>query len=358
MRLAIVGIRGLPNNYGGFETLADYLVQHLVEEMPITVYCSSRDLTGRQKKYKGARLKYLPITSHGGLGILYDSLSLIHAVFTHDKVLFLGFGAGFVMPFLKVFKRKIILNIGGLDWKRDKWSAKAQKVIRKAEELLIENCGQIISDNVGIKEYIKEVYKRDSYLIAYGGDQANKRAIDDTSRMEYPFLNGRYAFIVTRIQSDNNIEMILNAFIKAKSDLPIVMVGNWSNSDYGKRIKVDFGGEEKLILLDAIYDRDKLDILRSNCYIYIHGHSAGGTNPSLVEAMYLGLPVFAFASGYNEYTTENKAIYFRNSKELTQLIDDLNDIDLKALAVSLKDVADKNYRWKEVARKYKEVILK
>jgi glycosyltransferase involved in cell wall biosynthesis len=355
--LAIVGIRGIPNNYGGFETLAEYLVEYLSQDMDITVYCSSVDMQNSLKTYKGASLKYIPVTSHGGLGILYDSIALIKAIRKYDKVLFLGFGGGFAMPFLKKYRDKIILNIGGLDWKRSKWSPFAQRVIRKAESLLVKNSGEIISDNKGIQDYILRTYSRTSSLIAYGGDQAQTIGIGTKDVETYPFLKDNYAFSVTRIQPDNNIDMILDAF-SGQEAMPFVMVGNWNNSSYGLKTKSKYQNRGKLILLDAIYDREKLDVLRSNCTIYIHGHSAGGTNPSLVEAMYLGLPVFAYASGYNEYTTENKALYFNNLQELIHLISNYKEVDLKAVGDELETIANKKYRWKIVAEKYKELILR
>jgi glycosyltransferase involved in cell wall biosynthesis len=357
LSLAIVGIRGLPNNYGGFETLAEYLVEYLSDEIDITVFCSSKDLPSKTPSFKGAKLKYVPITSHGGFGIIYDSICLASAVFNYDKILFLGFGGGFIIPLLKRFRSKIILNIGGLDWKRDKWSPFAKRVIKQAEKFLVKNSSQIISDNAGIQQYLLSEYGRESTLIAYGGDQAHQRNITNEALNNYPFLKDEYAFIVTRIQEDNNIEMILEAFTN-QTKLPLVMVGNWDNSSYGKEVKAKYLDQKNLILLDAIYDREKLDVLRSNCKIYIHGHSAGGTNPSLVEAMYLGLPVFAFASGYNEHTTQNKAIYFHSKEELTSLIDNYRSINLEIIKNNLKQIAEKNYVWSSIAEKYKEVILK
>ena len=356
MKLAIVGIRGIPNSYGGFETLTEYLVKYLGKEIDITVYCSSHDMDTRLKKYKNAHLKYVPITSHGALGIAYDSVSLVKAVINNDKILLLGFGGGFMMPLLKSHRSKIIVNIGGLDWKRSKWSPFAQKIIKKAEALLINNAGQVISDNVGIQNYISQNYNRNSTLISYGGDQAKKIKITPDAIARYGFLKGDYAFTVTRIQPDNNIEMILESF-RDKKIMPIVIVGNWQNSKYGRETKRKFENEINLILLEAIYDRDKLDLLRSNCTIYIHGHSAGGTNPSLVEAMYLGLPVLAFSSGYNEYTTENRAVYFSSSQELKKLLINLKSIDIHKIGDSLQEIAERSNRWSIVADDYKNVLL-
>jgi glycosyltransferase involved in cell wall biosynthesis len=355
MKLAIVGIRGLPNNYGGFETLAEYLVEYLANDIEITVYCSSVDMPGRQKMYKGATLKYIPITSHGGMGIIYDSISLMQAVLINDKVLFLGFGAGFIVPLLQIWRRKIILNIGGLDWKRNKWSPRAQKIIKRAERFLIKYSGKIISDNIGIQQYIEQEYGKRSVLIPYGGDQAQLKPITLELLKQYPFLDNNYAFSVTRIQQDNNIDMMLNAF-ENQMEMPFVIVGNWSNSKYGENIKIKYSNNANLILLDAIYDRNILDVLRSNCTIYIHGHSAGGTNPSLAEAMFLGLPIFAYASGYNEYTTENRAIYFKDSDELFQLVNNRQELDLKRVGLDLKEIADREYRWSIIADKYQKII--
>lgn len=356
MRLAIVGIRGIPNNYGGFETLAEYLVEYLAADIDITVYCSSKDMDSSLTSHNGAKLKYVPITSHGAFGIVYDTVSLFKAVHQYDKVLLLGFGGGFLMPFLsKKNKAKITVNIGGLDWKRSKWSPTAQKVIKQAENLLIRNCGKVISDNIGIRDYLLKEYNRDSTLIAYGGDQAHKKEITPEFREQYPFLNNDYAFIVTRIQEDNNINMMLDAFT-VQNRMPIVIVGNWNNSEYGIETKKMYENKPNLILLDAIYDRDKLDVLRSNCTLYIHGHSAGGTNPSLAEAMYLALPVIAFASGYNEHTTGNKAIYFSSAAELTALIENYENIDRKKVGDELKQIADRDYRWAHIAEGYKKVI--
>lgn len=357
MKVAIVGVRGLPNTYGGFETLAEYLVEYLSNEFDITVYCSSKDMNSKLESYKGAKLKYIPITSHGAFGILYDSVSLLNSIYKYDKILVLGFGGGFVMPFLKKFKSKVILNLGGLDWKRNKWSYISQKIIKKAEELLIKNCGQIVSDNLGIQKYIQNEYDKNSTLIAYGGDQAMKQEITGEALNIYPFLNNEYAFIVTRIQPDNNIDMLLEAFTR-QTEIPLVMVGNWDNSPYGRKTKTKYEKRKSLILLDAIYERDKLDTLRSNCTLYVHGHSAGGTNPSLCEAMFLALPIIAFASGYNEYTTDNKALYFHDVRELLQILKKFRSSNLKEIGKEMERIAKEKYVWKNIADQYKELILK
>ena len=357
MKIAIVGIQGLPNQYGGFETLSEYLVKSLGEGHHITVYCSEVDQKGKPSEYHGAKLKYYPITSHGGKGILFDSISLIDAVRGNfDVILILGFGPGFVMPFLSnKTKRKIVLNFGGLDWQRDKWSRRAQKIIKTCERLLVRNSSIIVSDNGKIHDYVMEEYGRDSKLIAYGGDQASPRPVTDELLERYPFLSGKYAFEVARIQSDNNIEMLMRAFMQAQ-EMPFVLVGNWNSTEWGREMKDKYEHEKPLILLDAIYDKSILDVLRSNCYIYVHGHSAGGTNPSLCEAMYLGLPIFAFSNGYNENTTNFCAKYFKDENELSQMVKTISKEDLDAMRPQLKAYADEHYRWRHIAKEYETLF--
>lgn len=353
MKIAIVGIQGLPNQYGGFETLSEFLVKYLGEKVNFTVYCSEVDQKGKPTEYNGAKLKYYNITSHGGKGILFDCISLIDAVRgDYDVILILGFGPGFVMPFLsKKTKNKIILNFGGLDWKRDKWSKNAQRVIKACEKLLVRGSKIVVSDNFKIQEYVTEAYNKSSELIAYGGDQAHCLPITDELAEAYPFLKGKYAFEVARIQSDNNIEMLMQAFMKADK-YPLVLVGNWKSTEYGRTIKARYEKEKNLVLLDAIYDKSILDVLRSNCYVYVHGHSAGGTNPSLCEAMYLGLPILAFSNGYNQGTTHNEAVYFENSDDLARIVEEITLEQLDAMRPKLKAVAGDFYRWEHIAEEY------
>lgn len=359
MNIAIVGIQGLPNQYGGFETLSEFLVEYLGKKHEFTVYCSGIDQKERPKEYKGAKLKYYDITSHGGKGILFDCKCLWDAAHgSYDIILILGFGAGPIIPFLSNrIKRRCILNFGGLDWKRDKWSKNAQKVIKTCEKLLVKNSAIIVSDNGKIRDYVTEEYGRESELIAYGGDQASPLLITDELREKYPFLKGKYAFEVARIQSDNNIEMLMQAFMKAQV-MPLVLVGNWNSTEWGKEMKAKYENEKPLVLLDAIYDKSILDVLRSNCYLYVHGHSAGGTNPSLCEAMYLGLPILAFKNGYNENTTNFHARYFNDADELCQIVRTISKEELDEMRPKLKMYAEEHYRWEFIAHEYEKLFKK
>jgi glycosyltransferase involved in cell wall biosynthesis len=357
IKLAIVGIEGLPNMYGGFETLASFLVKYLGDDFEMTVYCSSKDIVSNNASYETAHLKYIPFSSHGWQGILYDILSLRDAIKLYDMVLFLGFGAGIYFPFIsKKDRSKLILNFGGLDWQRSKWNFIIRKIIQAFESLMVKNVDWVIADNKKIAQYIQKRYQKIPVEIAYGGDQVNAIELSAEIKSKYLFLNQAYACAVCRIQPDNNVEMILKAFSKTK--YPLVMIGNWDSSAFGKQCRARYGNYKHIHLLDAIYDPSLLNMIRSNSSIYIHGHSAGGTNPSLLEAMHLGLNIFAYASGYNEITTNYLACYFNNSDGLVEMIEKSNEFDSKEKTCSMQLFAKEHYTWAKVASAYSALVKK
>ncbi len=356
MKIAIVGTQGVPSRYGGFETLVEYLAEVLGNKMDITIFCSAHVYKDRQPTYKNCKLSYVNFKANGLQSILFDIASIFKAIRKFDKILILGASGGIIMPFLKPWKKKFILNIGGLDWKRSKWNYFTQKYIKISERFAIRNSKYLISDNVGIQEYILKEYKRESTLISYGGDQVLNVTLTDDDIKRYPFLKNDYTFSLARIQSDNNIEMILDAFVY-NPKMPIVFVGNWNNSKYGIFVKDKYSYKENIILLDAIYDQRELDLLRSNAKLYVHGHSAGGTNPALVEAMNLGLPIIAFTSGFNEFTTYHKAEYFSTTEELKVKITNTSHTKLLQLGTDMKSIAQEHYIWNNIAEKYAEMFM-
>lgn len=352
--VAIIGTVGIPAKYGGFETLAEHLVDHLGNELTLSVYCTTKKYGAaqRQSRYKGARLIYLPFDANGLQSIVYDCISILHALFYADVLLILGVSGGIMLPFVRWFTRKkIIISIDGIEWKRNKWSKLAKWYLWAAEWLAVRYSHADISDNESIQNYTAIRYRTLSQIIEYGADHTLAVLPTPADRDRYPFLAYPYAFTVCRIEPENNIHVVLDAFARLLRHT-LVLVGNWNNSDYGTTLRERYQHNKNLLLLDPIYDQRELDLLRSNCLVYIHGHSAGGTNPSLVEAMYLGLPVLAFDVSYNRTTTENKAFFFRTADELIHHIQRTSVAQLKQQAAVLKAIAYRRYTWAVIAQKY------
>lgn len=358
-KVAIIGTVGLPARYGGFETLTEHLVDELSDTYDFTVYCSSKKYSREERKesWKGSRLKYIPLDANGIQSIFYDSWSILHALRCSDVLLILGVAGAWLLPFVRIFtNKKIIISIDGIEWKRDKWPLAAKLYLWFAENLAVKYSHIDISDNESIQDYTSLRYETISRVIEYGADHTRVNAApSEQDFLTYPFLSTPYAVKVCRIEPENNVLTILKVFSE-NPEHHLVVVGNWENSHYGKDLKQKFSVFENISLLDPIYDQHTLDMIRGNASLYIHGHSAGGTNPSLVEAMFLGLPVICYGVSYNRTTTGDQAFYFSDEKELENLLKTLTQADIKKCALRMKKIAENKYVWNTVAEKYSQVI--
>lgn len=357
-KIAIVGTAGVPARYGGFETLAHHLVRNLNQSYDIHVYASTKKYKKheRLKEWNNAKIHYIPLDANGASSIPYDTFSMLHSLTYADYIIVLGVSAGIVIPFIKLFtKAKIIVNIDGLEWRRNKWNKWTQRFLKYSEKVAVKFSDADITDNEAIKRYTAIHYKTASYLIAYGADHVSHQKLNKFDYKKYSFLSRPYAFKVARIEPENNIELILAAFAKLPAK-NLVIVGNWDNSAYGINLKKRYSVFTNLHLLDPIYDQKELDKLRSNCFVYVHGHSAGGTNPSLVEAMYLKLPIMAFDVSYNQATTCNKALYFSDTKTLIDLLETIDYKRLRAVGNDLYKIAKYQYTWKRISSRYSSIL--
>ncbi|MCB9233286.1 MAG: DUF1972 domain-containing protein [Bacteroidia bacterium] len=357
-RLALIGTAGVPGKYGGFETLAHQMVTYWAGMYELTVYCSSTVYGPEERKrfFAGARRIFLPLRANGPQGIIYDMISIIHALFYADYLLIFGVSGGILLPLVRLISRKkLIVNIDGLEWKRGKCHPLARRFLEISEYFAIRYSHADITDNTVLRFYTGKRYGTISRLIEYGGDHVFPVEIRPEDLEIFPFIGDDYAFSVCRIEPENNIHRLLAAF-EALAPRRLVLVGNWDESDYGRSLRERYKNLPNLTLADPIYEPETLNLLRSNCQVYLHGHSVGGTNPSLVEAMYLGLPVLAYDVPYNRETTQGEAAYFRNSTELIQLIRNLGPPDYARLGAAMKAIARQRYTWEIVFRAYETLF--
>lgn len=347
-KLAIVGTVGVPANYGGFETLVENLLPN--GSLEIVVYCSEKSYKEKKQTYKGAKLYYIPLNANGIQSIPYDIWSIMHAALTGcTHILILGVsGALGIYIVKKIFPRiKILTNIDGLEWKRGKWNYFAKKLLKSFEKIAVKYSDAVICDNKAIVDYVNHQYNKKSHLIEYGGDYKEQ----NLSKMGNEL--GEYALSICRIEPENSIHTILEAF--SKSERKIVFIGNWNNSIYGKNLKETYASYKNIILMDPIYDGQKIFQLRNSCSLYIHGHSAGGTNPSLVEIMHFGKPIVAFDCIYNRETLENNGMYFKSSTSLLEIISNKNRC-FKYDAKIFIEIANRRYLWSVIKEKYFNLI--
>lgn len=347
--VAITGIIGVARGYGGFETLAQNLIG---ENSPVTtIYCSSQYFSEKPTTYGGASMIYLPVRSKGMTKILHTSWAIFHAAVTSKNVLLvLGVSGGFALPIVKLLfpRMKIITNIDGLEWQRGKWSWPIRKILEALEILSCRFSDIIVTDNPVLTDYVSSRYALSSVEIAYGGEQSLAGREEPGKRCDEV-----EAFGLCRIVPENNVEMILRAF--SQVNVPLTFIGNWSDSKYGRDLRAQYAEFDQLTLLDPIFCQERLYELRSSAHIYVHGHSVGGTNPSLVEMMHFGVEVLAFDCDYNRSTLHGYGRYFCQSSQLVSLIQEYKQNPFDD-GPSIKLVAIENYTWADIREKYFELL--
>lgn len=350
--IAIAGTAGLPAAYGGFETLAENLVAHLGDRYDFTVYCKRTPRGKRKARCLGARLVYIPFHSNGWQSLPYDILSLMHAFFTADVILYLGPVAGMVMPFGRLFRKTIIVNFGGLnEWEREKLNPLERKYMLLSCRLCARFATIAIADNFILQKSIENTFGIKAIVIRYGGDHVRAPEHDFLPGTKYPFLSEPYFVSVARAQVDNNLHVLIDAF-KGLPDKKLVLISNWSVSKYGRKLYEANRNIPNLFLLPAIYDPTELNYLRTKASAYIHSHSYCGTAPSLVEAICLGLPIISWDVPTNRETTQGHALFFNSLESLQELINKVTEGDLDSVRVALRPLAANEYTWDRICRQY------
>jgi len=357
-QIHVIGIVGVPAGYGGFETLVDQLLgsKRLIDR-GITVYCEKSITKKYGLSYKNAKLSPLSWSANGWQSIIYDALGIFKASRKGACVLILGTSSTFLLPIFRLFFKntRYVVNMAGLEWSRSKWGFLARSFLKLNELCAIKFSHSLIADNQGLIDYVHNEYDHNATLISYGGDQHHKLKQDDSVFDEFS-LPADYDFAMARAQSDNQLELILKTYSLSNHNL--VFVSNWSSSAFGQRLFKTYNSFPNLFLLHPIYDSQKIKSLHSRTRLYIHGHSAGGTNPVLVEAMWSGLATAAYDVVFNRYTTFEHGFYFKNHEELKNIILNVKFEEIKKSREQLSEIARKEYSWDKIRLEYEKILLK
>ncbi|MCX7551332.1 DUF1972 domain-containing protein [Xanthomarina sp. F2636L] len=322
MRIGILGTRGIPNYHGGFEQFAEFFAVYAQQENHEIFVYNSHNHPYQEKKYKNVTIIhcYDPESKIGTAGqFIYDLICIKDARKRNfDIVLQLGYTSNSIWGKFLPNKSTIITNMDGLEWKRSKYSKKVQKFLMYAEKWAIKTSDYLISDSIGIQIYLKEKYQVKSKFIAYGANiflPTSKKLITD-----FDLLTEQYYVLIARMEPENNIELILDGFIKSKSSRKFCVVGNMEATVFGRYLKDKYSNYSNIRFLGAIYDLDFLNHLRCYSLLYFHGHSVGGTNPSLLEAMGSRALIAAHNNVFNKAILEEDAFYFKTVNEISNLI--------------------------------------
>ena len=355
MKIAILGTRGIPNNYGGFEQCAEYLSVGLVEKgHEVTIY-SPTFHPYKEDSYKGVKIirKASPqhIVGQSASNFIYDYLCLKDAVKQDfDIILELGLiTSSLSIIFCRHRGKVIATNLDGLEWKRSKWNNVVQKITKTLEKYGVKYSDYLIADNVGIQEYIYNEYKRESEFIAYGTVDIEIPSADYLS--EYGLKANNYLLSIARLEPENNLEMMFDGYIDSGIKTPYFVVGNHLTS-YGDFLK-DRYRNTGIIFLGGIFNKQHLDNIRYYSKYYLHGHSVGGTNPALLEAMAAETFIIAHDNQFNKSVINENAFYFHNASSLSKLLKN-KDIKKNKTAFTKNNLKriDEVYRWSVVVDQY------
>jgi len=354
VRIAIVGTRGIPNRYGGFEQNAENLAAQFHDAGHDVTVFNPHDHPYKLPTWQGVKIRrrFWHERRLGALGIfLYDYLCLAAAFRENfDIVLELGYAPSALYHFLRPAKGpKIITNMDGLEWRRAKWGPFARRILLFCEGLASRTSDAMIADNPAIREYLLAKYKRQAYYVPHGA--ALLEDPDPSVCGNYGVAEREYYMLLARMEPENNIETVLDGTISSGDGRAVLVVGG-CDGRYGRFLKGKYRKYPHIRFLGAVYEQRAVSSLRRFAKLYFHGHSVGGTNPSLLEAMGAGAYIAAHDNVFNRSVLREHALYFTTADDVAHLMKTYNEEMRDAFAAANRQKLEQTYNWNLVGRAY------
>ncbi|MCM4167873.1 hypothetical protein KCTC52924_01310 [Arenibacter antarcticus] len=358
MKIALLGTRGVPNNHGGFEQFAEYFSVYLAKNGHEVYVYNSHDHPYQKTTFKEVNIIhcYDPEYKIGTAGqFIYDLNCILDARKRNfDIILQLGYTSSSVWHWLLPRKSLIVTNMDGLEWKRTKYKPVVRKFLKYAEKLGANYSDYLIADSVGIKEHLKTTYNKSSEYIAYGATNHNNP--DPGVLAAYNLKAYKYSMVLARLEPENNIETILEGYKKSNTLNPLIIFGGIN--DYGLKLQDKYKDDVRIKFVGANYNQEELNNLRHYSRYYFHGHSVGGTNPSLLEAMASNALIIANNNIFNESILDEAAIYFNSNEQVTKILNDDEYFLLKEINTRInKSKIDQEFNWNIINKKYESFLV-
>lgn len=352
----MVGTRGVPAKYGGFETAVEEVGRRLVDAgHRVRVYCRGED---RSASYLGMERVVLPAMRRSSTETLsHTALSVAHLV-RHPTDVALVFNAANapLVPGIRARRIPTAIHVDGLEWKRAKWGRTGQRYYLACERLAVKVADLLIADADGIKTYYRERYNADTTMIPYGAPILHNPRLDRLP--EVGLAPDSYHVCVARLEPENHVDVIVEGYKKSQAKLPLAIIGDVPyDNKYVERLRHSASEDTRIKMLGSVWDQELLDALYSGSRTYLHGHSVGGTNPSLLRAMGAGASTLAWDVNFNREVLADTGQYFRDSDSIARLIDAAEkdpEASERGGASARARAADK-YKWEEVSRSYEEL---
>ena len=360
LRIALMGTRGVPARYGGFETAMEEVGRRLAAEgHDVTVYCRSGNSGAdvEPTEYLGMRLVHLPALHHRSLETLsHTFLSAAHALVSRrrfDAVVMCNSANAAALPLLRLAGAPVAVHVDGLEWRRTKWGRVGRQYYRIAEALSVRWADALIADAYGIERYYDDEFGARTDGIAYGAPDMSHVGTDQLH--EVGVEPGKFHLIVARFEPENHVDLIIEGYLRSNATLPLIVVGSTPYpSEHSARIEALAATSDRVRLLGGVWDQRLLDQLYAGAFTYLHGHSVGGTNPSLLRAMGAGTATIAYDVIFNREVAGNHALYAGSPGEFAAAIDEA-EADIYRTergGASLFERARVRYSWDDVATAY------
>ncbi len=361
MRIAILGTRGIPASYGGFETFAEHLSTRLVARgHDVTVYCRSHYVSPRQLNFHGVKLKVLPTIRHKYFDtVVHTFLSAIHAVSQrYDAALICNCANAPFSPILRLARTPVAINVDGLEHKRKKWNWPARRYYRFAEYLSTVLPTEMVTDAQVIQDYYLARHNARSTMIAYGSEVERRpnRELVRKWRVE----PNRYVLYVSRLEPENNAHLVIEAFKKVRTAYRLLIVGDAPYAEqYINSLKASARGDKRIVFTGFVFGQD-YRALQQNAYCYVHATEVGGTHPALLEAMGYGNCVLTLATPENIEVVGDAGVPYIDEFDLAEKLQRvLRDGSLvQAYRNRAQQRIQKHYDWETVVDQYEQLFAR
>lgn len=361
-KISILGIRGIPARYGGFETFAEHLACFLAYKgWEVTVYCQEDSGNSIwESTWQGIRRVHVPVSVSGSLGtIVFDGKAVFHALSQEGIFLTLGYNTAIFSALHRLKGQANIFNMDGVEWRRAKWGVLAKTWLRINERIACWVGNHLIADHPEIKKHLlPQVDSEKITMIPYGGQKIV--SADADLLKPYGVTSNHFSLVVARPEPENSLLEIVQAFSARHRNHFLVVLGNFLPDDNKYHNEVMSAASDEVLFLGGIYDADIVSCLRFHSRFYVHGHQVGGTNPSLVEALGAGCAVLAHDNVYTRWVAGSAAMYFEGATSLADLFDNLLSANDKILEMKTASRGrfDQQFTWPKVLDSYHELLLR
>ena len=355
MRIAMLGTRGVPARYGGFETAVEEIGQRLAARgHEVVVYCRGED---RSPDYRGMRRVHVPMIRGRQIETLSHTLFSVGHLLRNRTEAAIVFNAANapVLPLLKALRVPAAVHVDGLEWRRGKWGNAGRQYYLAGERLCVRWADALIADSRGIQDYYRNRYQADTTYLAYGAPVLTRPALQRLAEVD--LVPGGYHLAVARLEPENQVDVIVRGYLGSGSALPLVVVGSVPYPGPYQRSLHALADTSGIRMLGGIWDQDLLDALYAGAATYLHGHSVGGTNPSLLRAMGAAAPVIVYDVSFNREVVNGNGLYFTDADSLAAASREAEAervLNSKRGRLGREDV-EARFRWDAVADGYERL---